>query len=55
MNKRQAKKARNKADLLYDTSQRCYRDARKYRQWEKMIIRRFREPILEYPNYFGEF
>lgn len=55
MNKRQAKKAERKRNLLYDTSQKCYRDARKYRQWEKMISGQFREPHQEYPNYFGEF
>lgn len=56
MNKRQKKKIENKRDFQYDTSQKSYRDIRKYLQWEKMLrgcVRR--KPLDVFPNYFGEY
>lgn len=55
MNKRQTKKIERKKELLYNTSQKCYRNARKYKQWEKMINGQLKKSYQEYPNYFGEF
>lgn len=53
MNKRQAKKLEKKKDLFYDTSQRSYREARKYYYW--LHNQRISKVYNAKPNYWGEY
>lgn len=53
MNKRQAKKAERKKDLMYDSGQKTYRQARQFYRW--LHNDRIPKTIKPQPNYWGEF